>query len=571
MGRRFDFDHSAAAKAHPAPERRAWLGGALSQRDYGLPRTAAEAMLALQRHYGNHYVEQAVVQAKLVAGPPRDRYEREADRVARAVVRGTAGPGRLRIQSVGGAADGAGAGGRAGGLGPSGPQQGIRQARGRGQALPEDVRAPVEQALGTDLSHVRLHTDGTADRLSRSLQARAFTSGRDIFLRRGQADLTSPAGRELIAHELTHVAQQAGRSGTGEGVVQRKLWQLSPDEVYDDALKVTARRDTGNPHTFTDSKANRYEIGKDPSGNDTLVLVTGLTIPSAPSGWNIAGTQGYTAPPWAPPPVDEYWHSPGHTTSYSHSPGGSAYEPDAPSGRYAADKKGKPYSRREAAGYNNPGQSAHAMIPVFERSVVGPIPTGMTNPQKRTWLVDPARQYNVVSGPHGATTSITGYKSRPGPRGMISAVVLGHHPGHSASALFNAPGLSQPAGHTVPRATNQAFNNTAAAYHGLEDYRYSASTGHLEPRYESPRPDRDSHRSYWDSTSTGHTGGPWRGWKQVPSAQMTSYIEDKLTNVPVGQRDIDYYAARAELVELKRAYTQALARELLSMINTKEW
>jgi hypothetical protein len=557
MARRFGFDHSTITRAHPARERRARPGGALSQRGHGSPRPAAEAMLALQRVYGNHYVEQAVVQAKLVAGPPRDRYEREADRVAQAVVRGTAGRGRLRIESIGGAV----------GVASAGPRQRIRQARGSGQAPPEDLRAPVEQALGTDLSHVRLHTDSAADWLSRGLRARAFTSGRDIFLRRGQAGLTSPAGRELIAHELTHVAQQAGRGGTGEGVVQRKLWQLGPDELYDDVLKITVTRDVSNPHTFVDSTANRYEVGKDSSGNDTLVPVTGLTIPSAPPGWSITGTQGYTPPPWNPQPVVEYWQSPTRTTTYSHSPGGfTAYEPDVPAGRWAG------YSNRDASGFVNPKQSSQKMIPVFERSVADPIPLGQTLRQKRKWLDDPARQYDVVSGSGGQKTRITGYKNRTGPSGNpISSVVLAHYPGLSASVLFNTGGHGHPPGHTVPRSQNLAFNKTDTPYYGLEDYLYSASTGRSEPPYESPRPDRGSHRSYWDPTSGGHTGGPWRSWKKVPSAKMISYIEGKLKNVPIGQRDIDYYAAKAELSNLKLVYTNSSARELLSMIDFKKW
>jgi hypothetical protein len=94
--------------------------------------------------------------------------------------------------------------------------QDIQRARGGGRPLPGPVRAPMEQALATDFSHVRLHTDGEADRLSRSLSAQAFTAGQDIFLRRGQAGWASPAGRELIAHELTHVVQQ--RAATAGGV-----------------------------------------------------------------------------------------------------------------------------------------------------------------------------------------------------------------------------------------------------------------------------------------------------------------------------------------------------------------
>jgi hypothetical protein len=42
------------------------------------------------------------------------------------------------------------------------------------------------------------------------LNARAFTTGQDIFFRQGEYSPNSSQGKELLAHELTHVVQQAG-------------------------------------------------------------------------------------------------------------------------------------------------------------------------------------------------------------------------------------------------------------------------------------------------------------------------------------------------------------------------
>jgi Domain of unknown function (DUF4157) len=55
---------------------------------------------------------------------------------------------------------------------------------------------------------VRVHTDGRADGLNRSIQAKAFTTGQNIFFRQGAYQPGSKGGQELIAHELTHVVQQ---------------------------------------------------------------------------------------------------------------------------------------------------------------------------------------------------------------------------------------------------------------------------------------------------------------------------------------------------------------------------
>ena len=84
----------------------------------------------------------------------------------------------------------------------------IQQARGSGQPLADSVREPMEQAFGADFSGVKVHTDTQSDQLNQSIQAKAFTTGKDIFFRQGEYDPGSRGGQELIAHELTHVVQQ---------------------------------------------------------------------------------------------------------------------------------------------------------------------------------------------------------------------------------------------------------------------------------------------------------------------------------------------------------------------------
>ncbi|MFB2769542.1 DUF4157 domain-containing protein [Pelatocladus sp. BLCC-F211] len=85
----------------------------------------------------------------------------------------------------------------------------IQQARGGGQTIADQVRQPMEQAFGTDFSGVRVHTDGNSDNLNQSIQARAFTTGQDIFFKQGEYNPGSQQGQELLAHELTHVVQQS--------------------------------------------------------------------------------------------------------------------------------------------------------------------------------------------------------------------------------------------------------------------------------------------------------------------------------------------------------------------------
>ena len=86
----------------------------------------------------------------------------------------------------------------------------INQARGGGQAIANNIREPMEQAFGADFSGVKVHTDRQSDQLNRSIQARAFTTGQDVFFRQGEYNPGSRGGQELLAHELTHVVQQNG-------------------------------------------------------------------------------------------------------------------------------------------------------------------------------------------------------------------------------------------------------------------------------------------------------------------------------------------------------------------------
>ncbi|MHC5750143.1 eCIS core domain-containing protein [Nostoc sp. JL23] len=68
------------------------------------------------------------------------------------------------------------------------------------------MREPMEQAFGADFSGVKVHTNGQSDQLNRSIQARAFTTGQDVFFREGEYNPGSQGGQEL----LTHVVQQNG-------------------------------------------------------------------------------------------------------------------------------------------------------------------------------------------------------------------------------------------------------------------------------------------------------------------------------------------------------------------------
>ena len=100
-----------------------------------------------------------------------------------------------------------------------GVEQTIHAAGGGGQPLPANLRRSMEGAFGGDFSGVKVHTGVESDSLNDSLSSRAFTTGRNIFFRQGDYTPESSSGKELIAHELTHVVQQ---NGSGAKPARRK-------------------------------------------------------------------------------------------------------------------------------------------------------------------------------------------------------------------------------------------------------------------------------------------------------------------------------------------------------------
>ena len=112
----------------------------------------------------------------------------------------------------------------------------INAARGRGAPLDPVVQAQMSSALGDSFADVRVHHDTLASTLAHSVQARAFTTGADIFFASGEYRPGGSAGRELLAHELTHVVQQRGAPITGEMRVS------DPGDALERAAERAARR-----------------------------------------------------------------------------------------------------------------------------------------------------------------------------------------------------------------------------------------------------------------------------------------------------------------------------------------
>jgi Domain of unknown function (DUF4157)/DNA/RNA non-specific endonuclease len=220
------------------------LGGQRDAARRSAARTPSHHLLGCQRAIGNRATSN-LIQAALTVSRPSDQCEREADRVAAEVA------ARFDASALGldpkpaqttrrafstlvsrSAASAAGI--------DAAPDVAARieAARGSGQPLPESVRAAMEPLFGADFRGVRVHADARADALNRALEARAFTTGHDIFFGHGQYQPTGRRGTELLAHELTHVVQQQDApSSPASRVVMRAVTSVpgvgDEDDTYE--------------------------------------------------------------------------------------------------------------------------------------------------------------------------------------------------------------------------------------------------------------------------------------------------------------------------------------------------
>ena len=88
-----------------------------------------------------------------------------------------------------------------------------------GHSLDAGVQSSMEASFGQSFGDVSVHTDSAAASAADSANAKAFTTGNDVYFGAGQYNPGSSSGQHLIAHELAHVAQGAGgaASASGEG------------------------------------------------------------------------------------------------------------------------------------------------------------------------------------------------------------------------------------------------------------------------------------------------------------------------------------------------------------------
>jgi Domain of unknown function (DUF4157) len=181
-----------------------------------------------ERESSDTRADEKVVRRRLTVGAADDALESEADQWAAGVMSAL-----TALDAAAPAWTSASPGGRISrrAVGPGGgpvdvaTEREITSARAGGRPLDDLLRPRMEQAFGADFGDVRVHVDAQSDRLNERIQARAFTTGSDIFVRRRDYAPHTARGQGLLAHELAHTLQQRGGTrvvrSTATSVIRR--------------------------------------------------------------------------------------------------------------------------------------------------------------------------------------------------------------------------------------------------------------------------------------------------------------------------------------------------------------
>jgi hypothetical protein len=205
------------------------------------------------------------LQAKLTISQPDDEYEREADRVADEVMRmpeeatatilRSATPTAVQRKCAACEDEEEKKVHRS----PTGESPGqtppiVGQILSQpGRPLPESTRGFFEPRMGTDFSNVRIHDGSQASASAESVRAKAYTVGNSIVFNTGQFSPESASGKNLLAHELTHVVQHTGR---GRKKIDRRDTLVDMHTMQTFPL---IQRDALDNRSVTNANASFYE------------------------------------------------------------------------------------------------------------------------------------------------------------------------------------------------------------------------------------------------------------------------------------------------------------------------
>lgn len=213
------------------------------------------------------------------------------------------------------------------------------------QLPPSELADAVRRVHGVDVSDVPVHRGPEAAAEAHALGTRAFTRGGEVFLPADEGPLDQPAARGLLAHELTHAAQQ------------RALGPALPSEDSDAGLALEAAA------VATERWARGPAPAPPPGDTTPLASWTAPWYPAAASGVQRQISDAAAAPLPAPPPTA----APAH---------GAAYAAETVETAGAAGARERVGTPEAADGARSPGEAQRVRAGRIVPFDTGPPPPG---------------------------------------------------------------------------------------------------------------------------------------------------------------------------------------------------
>ena len=182
---------------------------------------------------------------------------------------------------------------------------------GGGSPLEATTKEFMESRFGYDFSTVRIHSDLSAARTAKALNALAYTTGNDVTFGEGQYSPNTVKGRRLLAHELTHIIQQGTKVKFDEGVIQRQsspkanpyagsdkeeAWQQGYKDCASQSLQLVLR----SPDSYTPDQQQAYQEGSQAANVVSINTETPASAPSTSESRLLAEPPIVVAPPPVP-------------------------------------------------------------------------------------------------------------------------------------------------------------------------------------------------------------------------------------------------------------------------------
>jgi hypothetical protein len=186
----------------------------------------------------------------------------------------------------------------------------FQMTKGNGQALDKATQRYFESHFGNDFSAIRIHNDTNAIQLNKELNSQAFTLGNDVFFNHGTYNPESAQGKQLLAHELTHVVQQGAATSMDHNCQATLIQRHAPDiednihqgliEEFRQEMGYPPERinqETGSPEGPTDAELkyggilNEWLQSRNQTSSTTLSSPQSLqqAAPQPPNNLQISG------------------------------------------------------------------------------------------------------------------------------------------------------------------------------------------------------------------------------------------------------------------------------------------